>query len=297
MKGSVLITPDELPIWVPGDLTLDSVALPWEGMRMRGYRYAPSDVPIPPLKDLLLVVYKNSATPMHRRCDGPWREDQMEPGTISFLSHAIDSHWRWSEAIEVQHLYLDPQTIARVASDLYQRDVDTVSLRDVLRADDPVLSGMVADLAWETQESRLGSRLYVDALQYYAYAQILRRYADVTFRVPVCGAGLSAAQRRLVVQYIEDNLSRAVSLAELAGVARLSVFHFTRKFRSEFGCPPHAYLMQRRLEAAKRQLAQGHIPIKVIAAECGFSDQSHMTRIFRRFLKVTPLAYRQKTTC
>src|SRR5437016_4217833 len=67
-----LITPEELPKWVPGELTLDSAPLAWEGLRIRGYRYAGSDVPVPALHDYMVVVYKEGATPMHRRCDGGW---------------------------------------------------------------------------------------------------------------------------------------------------------------------------------------------------------------------------------
>jgi AraC family transcriptional regulator len=73
---------------------------------------------------------------------------------------------------------------------------------------------------------------------------------------------------------------------------QLSLFHFLRKFRTEFGCPPHAYVMQRRIEHAKRQMARRDIPLKVVAADCGFSDQSHMTRVFRRLLGTTPAEYR-----
>ena len=87
-----------------------------------------------------------------------------------------------------------------------------------------------------------------------------------------------------------------MSLAELAGVVQLSVFHFTRKFRAEFGCPPHAYVMRKRIERAKAQLAKRDIPLKVVAANSGFSDQSHMTRLFQRLLGVTPAAYRKAET-
>ncbi len=291
---SALVTPDQLPIWVPGEVTVDGLAMPWDGMRLRGYRYAPSDVPIPPLQDLLLVVYMDGATPMHRRCEGDWRNDRMTPGTISFLSHEIHSHWRWTEPTEVLHLYLTPSLIAGVASDLYQRDVHTVSLRDVLRADDPALAGMVVALAQETRQGGIGSTLYVDSLRHCTCIHLLRHYAEVTFREVKMQGALSLAQRRLIVEYVEDNLENSISLAELAGLVNLSIHHFTRKFRIEFGSPPHAYVMQRRIESAKRQLARSAMPLKVVAANCGFSDQSHMTHVFRSRLNMTPAAYRKQ---
>ena len=66
-----------------------------------------------------------------------------------------------------------------------------------------------------------------------------------------------------------------------------------RKFRAEFGCPPHAWVLRRRLEQAKHQLARRDIPLKVVAASCGFADQSHMTRLFRRLAGMTPAEYRR----
>src|SRR5208283_175000 len=62
------------------------------------------------------------------------------------------------------------------------------------------------------------------------------------------------------------------------------------------GTPPHAYVMRRRIEHAKRRLARRDIPLKVVAADCGFSDQSHMTRLFRRLLGTTPAEYRTTVT-
>jgi len=293
---SDLITPDELPIWVPGEVTVDSASLGWKGVRVRGYRYTPLDVPIPGMRDYIIVAYKQGATTMNRRSTGDWRNEHVAPGCVSLLTHATQSHWRWSEDVEVTHLYLSPGAMAEVAAEAYNRHISDVELRDVLKADDPVLVGIAASLAREAQEAGLGGRLYVESLRNHACVHILRRYADVIFREPTRSGGLSRAQCQLLNQYFEEHLERNLSLAELAGVVQLSVFHFTRKFRNEFGCPPHAYVLRKRIERAKAQLARGNIPLKVVAASSGFSDQSHMTRLFRRLLGVTPSEYRKSTS-
>ena len=293
---SELITPDGLPRWVPGELTMDSAPLGWDSVRIRGYRYTPLDVPIPGLHDYLVVVYQDGATPMNRRCTGDWRSERVAPGSISLLTHAAQSHWRWSEDIVVTHLYLSAGAVADVAAQAYERLVRNVELLDVLKTDDPVLSGIAACLARESRASGLGGRLYVDSLKNQACVHMLRHYANVTFREPPSYGGLSRAQCRLLIQYVDENLDRNISLTDLAGVVQLSVFHFLRKFRTEFGCPPHAYVMRRRIEHAKRQLARRDIPLKVVAADCGFSDQSHMTRLFRRLLGTTPAEYRTTVT-
>jgi AraC family transcriptional regulator len=162
---SDLITPDDLPRWVPGKTTVDSVRLGWEGVRTRGYRYTPLDVPVPAMRECMIVVYRSGATTMNRRITGDWRNELVVPGCVSLLTHAAQSHWRWTEDIEVTHVYLSSQTMADVAAEAYERHIKDVELRDILKADDPVLMGIAASLAREAQAAGLGGRLYVESLR------------------------------------------------------------------------------------------------------------------------------------
>jgi AraC-like DNA-binding protein len=82
------------------------------------------------------------------------------------------------------------------------------------------------------------------------------------------------------------------TLAQLAGIDR---FRLNRQFRQSFGLSPHAYLVQLRLKAARRRLAQGEDPVTAAMA-VGFADQSHMGRWFRRAYGLTPAAYRRACT-
>ena len=100
---------------------------------------------------------------MNRRSTGDWRKEMVAPGCVSLLTHAAQSHWRWSEDIEVTHLYLSPGAMADVAAEAYDCHIKDVELRDILKADDPVLAGFAASLAQEAREAGLGGRLYVDS--------------------------------------------------------------------------------------------------------------------------------------
>ena len=74
-----------------------------------------------------------------------------------------------------------------------------------------------------------------------------------------------------------------------------SPFHLVRVFRAATGLPPHAYLTQVRLQHAKRLLAAGAL-IAWVAADTGFTDQSHLARHFKQVTGVTPgqYAYQRK---
>jgi AraC-like DNA-binding protein len=86
-------------------------------------------------------------------------------------------------------------------------------------------------------------------------------------------------------------LDRTVSIAELAALTGVSGFQLLRAFRRETGTTPHAYFVQKRVSAARRLLAIGETPAQAAAA-AGFSDQSHMTRAFLRYVGITPARYR-----
>ena len=90
--------------------------------------------------------------------------------------------------------------------------------------------------------------------------------------------------------YLHAHCTEPVTLTRLAQVAGLSCFYFIRVFRAAFGVTPHAYLAMLRLERA-RQLLRTSSPIAQVAAAVGFSDQSHLTRFFRRVYGMTPGVY------
>lgn len=89
---------------------------------------------------------------------------------------------------------------------------------------------------------------------------------------------------------IDDDPTAAVTLSDLAQVSDLSRFQVVRGFSKSFGLTPHAYLVQRRIDVARRLIACG-VPLAEAAAEGGFADQSHMTRIFVHKYGVSPGAY------
>ncbi|MNE66642.1 Transcriptional activator NphR [compost metagenome] len=89
---------------------------------------------------------------------------------------------------------------------------------------------------------------------------------------------------------IDDDPTAALTLSDLAQAAGLSRFQVVRGFSKSFGLTPHAYLVQRRIDLVRRLIAGG-VPLAEAAAEGGFADQSHMTRIFVRKYGISPGAY------
>ncbi len=259
---------------------------------MRGYHYPQLDVAIPAMRDYMFVVYKGSRSAMSRRSGGAWEKHQVEPGVISVLTRAQESQWKWDNPIDVSHLYLSQASLATVAGDVFDRDIADIALADCVRSEDEVLPVLVSQLEKELATGGFGAQLYVEALKTQACVHILRRYSNVVFN-EVSHGGFTGAQKRLITDFIEESIELNISMAALAALVHLSVFHFSRKFSKEFGCSPHAFVMKKRVELAVTQISTTLLPIKVIASQCGFADQSHLTRVFRRFVGTTPAALRR----
>ncbi|MNE32131.1 HTH-type transcriptional activator RhaS [compost metagenome] len=93
--------------------------------------------------------------------------------------------------------------------------------------------------------------------------------------------------------HIQDNLSRRITVAELAQVACLSPSHFHAQFKDSVGLTPHQYLLKLRLDNAARLLRESDLPLVRVAGECGFSSQSALTTAMRRYLGLTPKSLRR----
>jgi AraC-like DNA-binding protein len=120
-----------------------------------------------------------------------------------------------------------------------------------------------------------------------AYGYCLTQYAHI---VPAV-LGREVKSVALVKELLARRYAEDLTLQELAAEAKLSRYHLIRAFHHATGLTPHAYLINQRIKAAKQRLRQGE-DLMEIAAATGFSDQAHLTRVFKTRVGVTPGAYR-----
>ncbi|MFB0488670.1 AraC family transcriptional regulator [Methylobacterium sp. OAE515] len=105
--------------------------------------------------------------------------------------------------------------------------------------------------------------------------------------------GLAPWQLRRLQQRVESEPAKSLSLQTMAQDCGLSTGHFARVFRSSVGSSPRAWLIKERIKVAKQLMRQSDLSLAEIALACGFSDQSHFTRIFTRAEQVSPGRWRR----
>lgn len=288
------ITVDELPQYAPGELRLDSTPVGRSDFRMRVFRYEPSDIYVPPTDNFLVVIYRHGVTAMNRRVTGAWKQEHVGHGITTLLTRAEPSHWRWGNGIEVSHFYISPAFMLKTASETFDNDIQSVELHDLLGIDDPVLNWINDQMVHEVAAGGPGGRLCYDALSLQASVHILRKYASVQFKMPSAHGRFRPAHARLIEDYIAQNITRNITLDELATLCGCTPVQFARKFNTHYGVRPHTFVMKQKVEQACQYLRKGNLALKEIALASGFADQSHLNRVFRQHLDCTPAEYRRR---
>lgn len=115
------------------------------------------------------------------------------------------------------------------------------------------------------------------------------------YRRPTPGSQAAARIVRVVREFLEDEHARVVTLAELSGLTGRSPFYVSRIFREAVGVPPYAYLALVRVRRARELIARGY-PLSYVTHATGFSDQSHLTKQFKRIVGVSPGQYAREAT-
>jgi len=264
----------------------------WPGALVRWWRDVEPDISQPPLDHHYVTMHLGGAKRVERRGEGGTRVVDIEAGALSIVPAGAAFQWNTRGPVEFAHLYLGPKAIDLVSAEEFGRDAATLCLEDRLGVRDPLLQALFLTILEEIAVLSACSRLYLDTLLQSLMLRLLRTYAAAPSAPLRARHSLAPARLRRVLDFIETNLADDIALADLAAVAAISPFHFSRAFASEVGTSPYAYLLHRRIELAKTLLSAGPDPITTIAAQCGFHSAGQFSRMFKRATGRSPHHFR-----
>jgi AraC family transcriptional regulator len=187
--------------------------------------------------------------------------------------------------------FFDPFRLRSLAEEEWELSGSTIEIVEAYNRD-AELWALGQRLAARLRSPIPGSRLFAETLYTQIAIELLSRYSSLPRPTQTEGERLSDPRLRSVIDYLHDSLGEEISLDGLARVAGLSPNYFISAFKRSTGRTPHYYLTELRIARAREFLENPYRSIADISLAVGFSSQSHMTSVFRRFMKTTPAAYR-----
>lgn len=290
-----LLTPERMLDVIPGIVTFKGTVESANAnkMSLRGYRFDKTTVEIPCMRDYELVKWK-SGTPDLGFHDGhKWVKAPVGIHNTTILTRGESSRWYWANDIEVSHIYIPQNMMLEIAREAFDKDVEDFHMEHLPVVEDVTLANLLCAYEQECLRSDLGSEIYAKTLEIQICIHLIRGYISPSKYNEQALCSLTQPQRQRLQEFIDCNLASPLSIKDMASVVDLSPSYFVRIFGASYGVSPHKFLQARRLRKAEKLLSNDHIPLKAVAIECGFSDQSHMTRLFKEKLSLTPKQYRE----
>ncbi|MEM7773782.1 MAG: AraC family transcriptional regulator [Cyanobacteria bacterium P01_A01_bin.37] len=274
---------------LPSGALLSSQPGQWSGVHLSYYHHPACTIPAIASQHHLVLVHLEGPTQVEQWIDTRYQKAQFRAGSVLIVPAGTPHYANWDAENRYLLLSLDPNAwlhAARATIDSHASDLTPHFIEA-----EPLIHGIGLSLKAELESGNLGGRLYADTLCNTLFAHLLRHYTTQATTLPVQAGGLPRRQLRQVIEYVDTHLDQDLGLADLAAIAQLSPNHFTRSFKQSTGLTPHQYLIQQRVERAKRLLMEGKLAIADIALAVGFTHQSHLNRHFKRWVGTTPKAF------
>jgi AraC family transcriptional regulator len=226
-----------------------------------------------------------------------YREKDYASGFIEVFPADLLYRLRSNSTIEIMEWIqccLEPTFVAQIAHESV--NPDRVELLLTFKKVDLLIQQIGLALKSSLEVDGVGSRFYADSLATALSAHLLRHYSTREHCFREYEDGLSKQKLGQAVEYIQTHLGENLSLSAIATELEMSQYYFCRLFKQSTGVSPHQYLMQQRIERAKfllRQQPSSERTITRIAIECGFANQSHLTKCFRQRMRMSPTQFRE----
>ncbi|RUT09088.1 hypothetical protein DSM106972_011410 [Dulcicalothrix desertica PCC 7102] len=268
---------------------LDSFELGWDNLNLI-YEIEPADC-TPEIElgmDFICIALDNFCASF--MMDARWRRCEYAKGDIIIIpSTQVFPRTQLDRETPLLELFLNRDILRDAAANFGSSDIELVRQ---LQVNDPLIEQMGLAMMAEVKIGGASSRLYIESMTTALTVHLLRRYCSRSLEIKQYTDGLPKYKLDQIIEYIRTHLENNLTLQELAGVVCISTTYFASLFKQSMGVTPHQYVTQCRVEKAKQLLRQTHLTLVEVCLQVGFQNQSHFTRVFKQYTKLTPKVYR-----
>lgn len=228
------------------------------------------------------------------RIDGQEYDGSMVQGeSLLFPAQMSISH-TWKTANPCLIFVIDHSLLVRVAQETNCLNSNNIELQPILKNYDPQIEAFASLFLQEMLSKQAGNQLYYESLTNLFVIHLLRKYCLAKPKLREYRDGLSPQKLQRAIDFIHGNLNRKLTLKEIAAQLDMSIFYFCDLFKQSMGIPPYTYVLKQRVKLAQKLLQNPNKNISAIALECGFANQTHLNKHFRKLIGQTPKQYRRQ---
>jgi len=276
----------------PATLLQSSAPLNWGGVLLEKYACRPGERRAGNVLDAPVLAMLSSPAwrGEHVAADGTFAPHSKTVGALTVIPNGSLPAARSLRKCGLLYCAFDHSLVSEVGNEIEGGVPRSLRLRSCVR--DQAISQILNLLLVEVELGGISTRLYIDSLAHALTVRFLFLGERAPGR-PRGRATLTLRKLSRVQELIESSLDANLTLRELAAEVGYSRSHFLRAFRETTGVTPHRYVLNRRVERARRLLGQADMSISQVAHRCGFSSQAHLTLAFRKVCGLTPGEYRR----
>jgi AraC family transcriptional regulator len=212
-------------------------------------------------------------------------------GSVNIVPARMPYRCSWTKTHAVLVLQVGPEFVTMIAGGSSR---GVLELRPQAAIRDPLLKSLALHMRRDMLHNSPSGQAYGETLALALGAQLVRHHTETQARVrkELSRKAVPSGAFARALEFVDAHFQEDISVSQLAAIADMSPYQFTRAFKAKMGIPPHRYLVERRIAKAKLLLRMTKLPLSQIALEVGFSTPNHFAYVFRRTVGLSATKYR-----
>jgi AraC family transcriptional regulator len=258
----------------------------WSDFRIDQYLLPRGHIPACTLERHAIMFTIGAPVSYSWRSPSGWEKCISAKGSVvRLLSYEQREEIQWNNEHYVLNITLEPAFIDQLL------ETENFKFKEEHNVQDPFLKNIALKLHQAIEASATTEKMYLESIVMSCSIHLATQYGADRKKVFAPKGKLSSRQLDEVIDYTHSFIHSNISLTDLASTAHLSPYHFARLFRQTMGISPYQFVLQLKIEYAKRLIQNQGGSLSEIAYALNFTDQAHFSNVFKKITGVSPRTF------